>query len=300
MSSSDNKKVDPGFATIIGAAIGAIALIVGTIMGTVVGAKSQPIQVFLGSNTPTIVAQPDLPGLPSPQPTYTMLPTYTPQQAYTALPTYTLQPTYTALPTYTPFPTYTSYPEPTSTLLPSAIPLPAISLPFEDTFDLRPRPEWKLEGKWRVVNGTLCPDEYNTWIYAFVGDENWNNYSVHVYICSCPSRPFQLIVRRVEESDSSMIVQLNMQYELYSKVQFILHRASQDTQIGPATVIGGAGCKGQRYRIDVRDDIYSFFEGDKLILRIQDSMLKAGKVGIGVNASGPDSCFDNFMVTELP
>lgn len=107
MSSSDNKKVDPGFATIIGAVIGAIALIVGTIMGTVVGAKSQPIQVFLGSTTPTIVAQPNVLGLPSPQPTYTALPTYTPQQAYTALPTYTPQPTYTVLPTYTPYPTLT-------------------------------------------------------------------------------------------------------------------------------------------------------------------------------------------------
>jgi hypothetical protein len=78
MSSDNTNKVDPGCATIIAAVIGAVALIAGTLIGAVIGAKSQPIQVFLGSDTPTTVAQPNILGIPLPQPTYTLLPTYTP------------------------------------------------------------------------------------------------------------------------------------------------------------------------------------------------------------------------------
>lgn len=70
MSSTDHRGIPPGNAAIIAAVIGAVALIL--------GAKSQTIQVFLGADTPTAVAQSNTFGLHSPQPTYTLLPTYTP------------------------------------------------------------------------------------------------------------------------------------------------------------------------------------------------------------------------------
>ena len=99
MSSNDNRKVDPGCATIIGAVIGAIALIAGVIIGAVVGAKSQPIQVFLGSDTPTAVAQSNILGLPFPQPTYTVLPTYTPYPTLTPPRTIVVPKPITVIPT---------------------------------------------------------------------------------------------------------------------------------------------------------------------------------------------------------
>lgn len=281
-----------GCAQVIGTIIGIIALII-SFIGLVWAIRNQDqaiqiVRVIAGEPSHT------------PMSTYTSYPTYTPLPSQSSLETYAPIPTYTPPSTYTPFPTYTFYPEPTNTFMPSATPLPSVYLPFEDTFDLRPRPEWKFEGKWRVVNGKLSPDEYNSWVYAFVGDENWMNYSVYVDIYSCQSRPFRLIVRRREDLDTSMIVEIKMAYSSLSTIQFMLHKAGQDTPIGPANGIAGAGCGGRRYRVDVNEDIYSVFESDKLILRIEDNTLTAGNLGIGVNASGPESSFDNFNITELP
>lgn len=99
MSSSNNNRIDPGCATIIGAVIGAIALVVGTAIGAVLGARSQPIQVFLGVDTPTAIAQTNILGLPFPQPTYTLLPTYTPYPTLTPARTIVVPKPITVVPT---------------------------------------------------------------------------------------------------------------------------------------------------------------------------------------------------------
>ncbi len=83
MSMNEHRGIPPGNAAIIAAVIGAGALLLGALIGVLFGAKSQTIQVFLGADTPTAIAQSNILGLPLPQPTYTLLPTYTPYPTFT-------------------------------------------------------------------------------------------------------------------------------------------------------------------------------------------------------------------------
>jgi hypothetical protein len=107
---------------------------------------------------------------------------------------YTPYPTATSYPTSTPYPTYTPYPMPPPTSTPKPV---VISLPFEDTFDLRPRAEWEpIKGSWRVVDGRLTTDPNDDWSLILVGDQEWSNYAVDVDVWSDEwFYPVRIIVR---------------------------------------------------------------------------------------------------------
>lgn len=219
--------------------------------------------------------------VPSPLPTSTPYPTYTP---------------YAARPSPSPYPTYTPYP--TATLTPTARPI-AIALPFEDDFDVGPRPEWQpVLGTWRMVNGAYAADPSDTWSLTLVGDTGWIDYAVDVDVIYYFSfRPLRIVVRA--QDASYMALETDDGDTDWITVSDGTSRVIAHS--GEGALIHGGGWNQTHLRIEVQGSIYTAYADGVMLLRVQDGTLAGGRVGLGIrNDSENTPRFEDFRVTALP
>lgn len=208
----------------------------------------------------------------------------------------TTQPTYTSLPTYTPYPTNT--PSPTIMLIstPSAPLSETVSLPFNDNFDLRMRPEWEqILGSWRAVNGRLTADlGSNEWAITQVGDENWKNYIIDIKIePDIDMRAVRVIFRANENG----YIAFQMDFGDY---KFIISKHGEEK------VIAIKNDRNRVYdyinnsiRIVVKDDIYTAYINGTQQLQVQDSTFLNGKIGLAFRTLYP-VWFDELQIESIP
>lgn len=205
----------------------------------------------------------------------------------------TITPVYTqtSLPTYTPFPTI---PPTVTSIPPSPTPATVMVLPFEDSFELRAKPEWQPQlGTWRVVDGHFTADLYSGWAIALVGDENWsdyvieaNAYSDYYYI------PVRIIVRA--NKGGYLAFEFNNEETIW-----LISRQGKETKIaeGDSTYDNNGS---NNIRIEVKGDIFTAYINGAQLLQIQDTNFPRGKVGLGFNTTYSVVWFDNFSVRENP
>lgn len=172
-----------------------------------------------------------------------------------------------------------------------------MSLPFQDTFDLRLGEEWTPElGTWRVVNGHLSTDENDDWRRIFVGDTSWQDYAVEVDAWSEDwFYPVQILIR------SHQGTYIAMQTNIHN-TDFILFGGGEPTTIAHSD-IGVDDQSGNRYnwtyhlRVEVVGDIFTAYINGNMILQVQDSTFSKGRVGLAFQTYY-STWFDNFKVSE--
>ena len=230
------------------------------------------------------------------------LPTSTPVVVVVTAPAPTSLPTYTPQATYTPFPTHTAYPTPTAQSTPPTAtpsPSPMLQLPFEDTFDLRPRPEWQaVIGNWRVVDGHLTTDPGSDWRRTMVGDERWVDYVLDVDVWADDwFYPVRIIVRAGEVGH--MAVETN----IHGTDWILLSDGDEHVIAHGGEGIDSYGRYEEAYHftIEVQGDIYTAYLDGTRLLQVQDGTFVAGKVGLAFRTflHQDPTWFDNFTVAEL-
>jgi len=202
-------------------------------------------------------------------------------------PTSTPYPTNELQPTYTPYPTYTPVPFPT--IPPTA----SVSLPFEDTFDLRAKPEWQPTGAWRVVDGHYIGDKENDNLQTtFIGGENWQNYRIDVTSYSDDFLyPVQIMVRA--NNNGYLAFRVTNWY-----IEWVLVNSGNEVVIVDKQVQQPERYKATyKISVDVNNDIFSGFVNGVQLLQIQDSTFPRGRVGLGYE-SPYLVWFDNFSITD--
>lgn len=203
-------------------------------------------------------------------------------------------PTVTPLSTQTPYPTFTSVPQPTKTPFPSATSTLEVLLPFEDTFDLRPRPEWEtVLGTWRVVDGHLTAEKEGAGRQMIVvGDDNWRNYTITVEIAVSCGGSVQIITRATNDGYIEFSYDgLDFRWELV--------RGGNEETIAEVA----RNCYDYRlteahnYKVSVNDDIFTAYLDGQQLLQVQDSTYDHGQVGLAYTSYNL-IWFDNFKVTS--
>ena len=258
------------------------------------------ITSFSSPSTPTpmvIVAT-----VPAPTP----LPTYTPYLTYTPYP---------SSPTAPPYPTYTPYPKPTLSPTPKPI---LVSLPFEDDFDMGPRPEWEIvQGKWGTAKGqfTLIDISERPAIgIALVGDTSWDNYAVefdvtglwdkfyddyyHKYKDVSPedydnekmNRNKPPIVGVTYYSRAAILVGVDKEGDgagLIVGASYMVWGTFEEGlwNVASGTLVQAYGEEGAHLRITVRGNVYKVYdEKGKMLTSFSVPGCKGGKVGVWLSA----------------
>ena len=152
-----------GCTQIVGMIVGILALII-AVVGLIwvvrnPAAASQVVQVVAGepTSTPVIIVNTSI------------------VQATTEVPIQA--PTYTPYPTNTPYPTYTPYPTPTRVLPPSPTPTLSLILPFQDSFDGKIFPDWKiLSGDTLIQDGWLSASRDS--VVLGLGDDSLTDFTL--------------------------------------------------------------------------------------------------------------------------
>ena len=184
-------------------------------------------------------------------------------------------------------------PPPTATVIPPS-PTPAIQLPFEDAFDLRPKPEWEsIAGTWRVVDGHLVPDINDArHQIILVGDDNWKNYTVSVVIYTKFCSGAGIITRVTNDG------YMEFDYDGDS-FRWKLIRNGQEVTIANVQ----RNCFDSHligiydYKVSVDHDIFTGYVDGQQILQVQDSTYSYGGVGLVYSMYTNPTWFDNFKVT---
>lgn len=205
----------------------------------------------------------------------------------TPYPTNELQPTYTA------YPTYTLPPQPTIPPLPSQTPTQVVTLPFQDSFDLRPRPEWDtIIGNWRVVNGHLIGETGNAGRQMIlVGDENWQNYTISVVVFY--GGEVEIITRATD--DGYLALKYNCGFFSWVLVQGGNSKELAKYEKNCSTYNLD---EQHTYTVKVVDDIFTAYVDGQQYLQVQDGTLRRGRVGLAF-LSYYDVWFDDFSVEEI-
>lgn len=233
-----------------------------------------------------------------------ILPTSTP--LVVTLPTQTPLPTPTPYPTQTPYPTYTPYPTPTPQPTPPTAtpsPSPVLELPFEDTFDSGPRPEWRpISGNWRMVNGqyTSTGSRYE-WVYSVVGDPNWKDYVIETdYFIPTGGVGFHhsKVAVLVRAGGANVF---GLSFRIDSDVNMCYWDIWQE---GEWSAMASQECPGEsgHLRIEVRGSTFIASTRDWLgELIVTDNSITTGYVGVGMYCYRNADCatFDNFQVTRI-
>jgi len=189
---------------------------------------------------------------------------------------------------------------PPPTQAPTESPTPAITLPFEDTFDLRPRPEWQpITGNWRVVDGHLTTNPDNGLVKIVVGNTQWTDYVVDVDIWSEDWYfPIMIIVR--DQGQGYIAFQTSINYSEWIKYSNGTLQTIAQTDAG----IGGLNGT-ERYNeiyhvtVEVNKDIYTVYSNGNKLLQAQDNQFVNGRVGISYETHNYQVWFDNFKVVSL-
>lgn len=171
---------------------------------------------------------------------------------------------------------------------------------FFDDFEKTPRPEWKPEGPWGVING---------W-YSIVHDQGGRFYSlvdlktstttrvvdVDAYI-SCGGYAYAYIFIKAENSQNAVTLRLDYN----NTAQWTIRQGGEDKQVTSTPM---KLPKGQpvHVRIEVKNmgewDLYRGSVNDTKLpeISLQRVFPQATKVGVGFNCWGGRVFFDNFKV----
>jgi len=188
--------------------------------------------------------------------------------------------------------TDTIQPTSTDTPLPKATPTLSISLPFEDTFDLRARDEWTpITGTWRVIDGHLTADTGFEWQITYIGDENWQNYKIEV---TTFSEDFVYPIRVILRASNKGYIAFEYNK---SDIEWILVNNGVETVLLEVTMRFDWN---RTYKITViaDEDIFTAMVDGIQISQIQDTTFQKGKVGLGFK-SYYLTWFDDFQVAPL-
>lgn len=211
----------------------------------------------------------------------------------------------TPTPTLSPFPTPS--PEPTPTPTPTYTPTPThvpMPLPFEDNFDMGPRPEWEpVQGTWRMVDGAYAADDPGgRWAYSMVGDVAWQDYAVEVDVAvRCLTMHWGQIGVLVRSKSPGEGIQFqNNRWVLSSQGQSkVIAEANQGL---PDACMGSTGTtpwEVSHLRVEAHGNTYSAYINGVLVSRVQDGTFAAGRAGLGTTTSLEVSRFDDFVVVPL-
>jgi len=190
-----------------------------------------------------------------------------------------------------------SPPQPTPTASPVMI-----VLPFDDSFDDGPRPEWESElGTWRMVDGTYATDgDGHSWAYTMVGDPGWQDYAVEVdVVVRCISGyPVAVLLRSSGPGEG-----MRFQFDCCD-MEWIISRSGQSSTIAVSDmdfpkVCGFTSWKTSRLRLEADGNMYSAYLNGELIVRVQDDTFAAGRVGLGTTYSSAVVRFDNLLVASV-
>lgn len=257
------------------------------------GLRSPAIVTVLSTaqiSTPIIWTTTPAPNLPTAAPSILIVTATPDPNAPTTTPKIV---TTTPLPVQSPAQTFTPV-----VIVATATPVPASptsnpAILFQDSFDLRPKPEWEaVEGSWIVQDGAYTTDILEGWKRALVGDASWKSYAVDVDVLPA-CNPTRFIIR--EQSKGFMYIDISDRATLFRLSDGVT------TEIGRAFV--GFNKKGQpeHVRIEVENDIYRAFVNNVRAFEIQDTSFSEGRAGIGFYIFG--NCraaqFDNFQVERL-
>lgn len=225
--------------------------------------------------------------LPTSTPLVITLPTQTP------LPIPSPYPTPTPYPTYTPYPTHTPQPAP-PTVTPS--PTAVLELPFLDTFDTGPRPEWRpISGNWRMVDGEYtATGSPMKWVYSVVGDPSWQDYVVEADYSLRDSYMYvAVLVRAGEKSGLGLSFEVSQSFDNRWRIW-------QEGEWSTLATGQGSGESGH-IRVEVRGSAFAGSVDGLNQLIVTDDSTTAGYVGVGIRCRGEAGCpsLDNFRVTPI-
>ena len=172
-----------------------------------------------------------------------------------------------------------------------------MNLPFEDSFNLRPRPEWEpATGTWRVVDGWYTGGGNAEWIMTLVGDERWTDYALDVDVRFLWTSPIRLIVRASRSGYVAIEVDccdINLLLVANGESGTFAHSDESGLR-------GGAGWDENHFRVEVRDDIFTVYRDGTRLIQAQDPTLRSGRVGVAfLNPNTYMPRFDNVHVSRL-
>ena len=143
-----------------------------------------------------------------------------------------------------------------------------------------------------MIDGTLTADRQNKWNITLVGDERWTEYTLEVDVLTDNwNYPVRIIVR--SQGSSYMVLETNCCNTYWILVTEGKEHVIAESEDGGLT--GSIFWNTNHFRIEVNDNIYTAYSDNVLLLRVQDSTLSNGKVGISLNYPAR---FDNFSVQE--
>lgn len=182
---------------------------------------------------------------------------------------------------------------------PSPVPEARMSLPFEDTFNEGPRPEWEvLQGTWRMVDGAYGTDEEAQWSYVMVGDPGWQDYGIEVDVAGRHLGTTKAIAFFVRTEDLNS----GMRFDIDPwSARWVLHQDGAVTEIAKSEGRLPYGSTSKwvvsRLKVEVQGTMYSVYLNGQLVSRIQDDTFASGRVGLATYRSSDKVRFDNFVVT---
>lgn len=220
-----------------------------------------------------------------PRPTRTPYPTYAPDRAW---------PTRAASPPAMPMATKSeAAPSPTQVR-------PGLSLPFEDSFDTGPRPEWRpVRGRWTGVEGTYTAAPANGWSLTLVGDTGWVDYAIDVdVVFQLTTYPIRIIVRELDGSYMALETGCRNTYWILAG-----EAGSQAVAHSPKGALRyDRDLWSRRHlRIEVKGDVYSAYVDGVPLLTAETAVLTVGRVGLAVNCPNESMPrFEDLRIVEMP
>ena len=180
----------------------------------------------------------------------------------------------------------------------TAVPMPPILLPFEDSFDQGLSDHWEiLAGNIRVVDGQLTTssgDYSNILSKANIGSTEWRNYAVDVNVTSSDEYTTAMVVVR-DSGTSRMVFQFSGAW--YCQAVLVSGGVEEEVASSSASLRRD---RTHHIRVEVKGDLYQvYLDGDRLF-SYYDKTLVSGKVGLWMTCRNPNcNFFDNLRITPL-
>lgn len=195
------------------------------------------------------------------------------------------------------FPTATS--EPSSTPRPTSTPIP---LPFSDSFDTGPRPEWEFYGNWLVTDGSLTMQYVDfEYVTASLDLTGWTDYriTVDLYIKSWGSANTShnaIFVRRSD--DETMMLGFFQGFQRDGGWAIYPTNATDPEYIAGR---GGAVPQTSSIRLDVIGDTFTAYVNGIKIQEIFYTGYDRGTLVLASLCQGVTACplWDNLVIEPL-
>jgi len=148
-----------------------------------------------------------------------------------------------------------------------------------------------------MVDGKYTADPSDAWSLTFVGDIGWTDYAVDVDVFYLTwEYPVRIIVRAQDGSYMALETgSFDTDWILFSEGD---SRVIAHSNQGGLTMRGG--WHKNHLRIEVKGTIYTAYSDGTMLLRVQDTSLGNGRVGLAFKYKRENTPrFDNFLVAEL-